>query len=148
MYVAYATNSSYLPLCNHNMATPRKRFARSLGYNRQKKDRLNESERYAIVQDVLNGVPYKTLADRYSYHRNTIRNTFKRWKEQGNFKSRSTIGRKTRLTPRERRLLFRYIRKDPTRRWNNVLLYCQDTLSKKVSRNTIRRVFRKLKLGH
>ena len=81
------------------MATLRKRFARSLGHNRQKKDRLNESERYTIVQDVLNGVLYKTLADRYSYYRNTIRNTFKRWKEQGNFKSRSTIGRKTRLTP-------------------------------------------------
>jgi transposase len=130
------------------MATPRKQFARSLGQNRPRNYQLNPFERHAIVQDCLNSVPHTVLAARYSCHRNTIRTTFNRWKDQQNFESRPVTGRPRRLTPRERRLLFRYIRKDPTRTWSNLLYYCKESLGKTVSKNTIRQAFRTLKLSH
>ena len=130
------------------MATPRKQVARSLGQNRPKNHSLNQSEKHAIVQDYINGVKPAVLVARHSCHRNTIHKTFQRWKSQHNFESRPKTGRPYRLTPRECRLLFRYIRKDPTRTWSNLLYYCEHSLGKKVGRNTIRRAFRALKLGH
>lgn len=147
--IKFPTRDAYQPsIYNTKMPTPRKQFAYSLAPNREGNRSLNPSQRHSIVQDVLNGVQYKILAERYNCHRNTIRNTFIRWKKQHNFKSRPITGRPPRLTPRERRFLFRYIRKDPTRVWNDVLLYCEQTFGKKVSRNTIRRALKSLKLGH
>jgi transposase-like protein len=129
------------------MATPRKQFAQKLQYRRGR-DRLNSEKRRAIIQDLLNHVPINILAQRYSCHRNTIRNTWKRWKERDNFNDRPHLGPKPRLTPRERRILFRYIRNDPTRRWIDLLQFCENIIGKKVSKNTIRRAFRALKLNH
>ena len=130
------------------MPTLRKKLAYSLAPNRQRTERLNDSQRQAIVQDVLNGVKHTVLAARYNCHRNTILNTFKRWKELDNFCSRRHFGPKPRLTPRERRLLFRYIRRDPSRRWSDLLWYWEHTIGKKVCKNTIRKAFRSLKLSH
>ena len=103
------------------MPSPRKQLAHSLAPKRRRTKRLNDSQRQAIVQDVLNGVQHKLLVVRYNCHQNTILNTFKRWQELNNFDSRPYFGPKPRLTPRERRLLFRYIRKDPSRRWSDLL---------------------------
>ncbi len=97
------------------MPTPRKQFAYSLAPNRKRNESLNQFQRHCIVQDVLNGVQYKVLAERYGCHRNTIRNTYLRWKNRRNLLNRPIPGRPLRLTPRERRLLFRYIRNSPTR---------------------------------
>jgi transposase len=130
------------------MPTPRKQFAHSLYTNRKRFQPLNKLQRQSIIQDVLNGVQVKVLAERYGCHRNTIRNTIRRWKEQHNFDSRPRPGIKPRLEPRERRLLFRYMRRDPTRTWGDVLLYCEQAFGKKVSRNTVRRALKSLKLGH
>ena len=127
--------------------TPRKKFAQKL-QNRQGKSRLNAETRQAIIQDLLNKQEPHILAERYSCHRNTIRNTWTRWIERNNFADRPRRPRKQRLTPRERRHLFRYIRIDPTRRWADVLRFCEAAFGKKVSKNTIRRVLWRFKLRH
>ena len=128
--------------------TPRKKFAHSLSPERALKGRLNELQRQAIIQEHLNGVKHSVLASRFRCHRNTITNTLKRWKQQHNFLSRPTPGRKPKLTPRERRLLFRYLRQDPTRRWGDLFLWCERVLHKKCSKTTLRRALWAMKLGH
>ena len=100
--------------------TPRKQFARKL-QNRQKGGRLSPDVRRAIIQDLLNKVPIKVLSQRYSCHRNTITNTWKCYQERDDFNDRTYLGPRPRLTSRERRLLFRYIRHDPSRRWGDLI---------------------------
>lgn len=139
----------YQPLLyNTKMPTPRKKFAHSLAPNRKGAIPLTEIQRQSIIQEVLNGVQYKVLALRFGCHRNTIRNTFVRWKEQHNFYSRPRPGIKPRLNSRQRRLLVRYIRNNPARPWGEILLWCESTFGKKVSRNTVRRILKRSKLGH
>jgi transposase-like protein len=130
-------NAQPYPFFNNIMPiTPRKQFARKL-QNRQKRGRFSPDVRRAIIQDLLNKVPIKVLTQRYSCHRNTITNTWKRYQERDDFNDRTHLGPQPRLTPRERRLLFRYIRHDPTRRWGDLQRYCEVTLGKKVSKATI-----------
>ncbi len=130
------------------MTTPRKQLAHSLAPNRKSRGSLNYLQRLSIVQELLNGVPPRVLAERFDCHRNTIRNTFIRWKKHRNFDSRPKQGRPPRLTSRQRRALFRYIRREPTRAWGEVLLWCERTFGRRVSRNTVRRILKKTKLGH
>ena len=133
---------------NTTMPSPRKAFANKLNANRMKNGQLSNEQKGCIISARLNGEKPFVLAARYSYHRNTVTKLFARYQRTHTTTSLPRIGRPPLLNRRERRDLFRYIRKDPSTSYAALIKWCRDSLDKKVSRDIIRCVLRSTGLKH
>jgi hypothetical protein len=96
---------------HHKMATPRKRLIIILRCG--KKGHLSSEERSMVMHALISGEKVSTLATRFRCHRNTIRNTMKRYCETNNLEDKPRTGAHPRLTIREERALFRRLRQNP-----------------------------------
>jgi transposase len=130
------------------MPSPRKAFANKLNANRMKNGQLSNEQKGCIISARLNGEKPSVLAARYSCHRNTITKLFNRYSRTSTTTPQPRIGRPPLLNRRERRALFRHIRKDPTCSYATLVQWCNDSFDKKPSKKTIRRILQSTGLKH
>jgi len=130
------------------MPSPRKAFANKLNANRMKNSQLSNEQKNCIISDRLNGQKPSVLAVRYSCHRNTVTKIFNQYLRTSTTTPQPRTGRPPLLNRRERRALFRHMRKDPSASYDALIKWCRDSLDKKPSRDTIRRVLRSTGLKH
>src|ERR1700712_1655102 len=130
------------------MPSPRKLLARRINPDRKHRGRLSKYERLCIVQLLLDGEKISVVANRFECHRNTISNIFKRYKEANTLQPKPQSGPPPKLNRRERRAVFRLVRREPTIPWATLIEWCETRFGKKISRNTLRRILRSTNLGH
>jgi hypothetical protein len=98
---------------HHRMATPRKRLVKKINPTRDKKGHLSSEERSMVMHALLSGEKVSTLATCFRCHRNTIRNTMKRYCETNSLEDKPRTGARPRLTFRQKRALYRRLRQNP-----------------------------------
>jgi transposase len=94
------------------MPSLRKAFANKLDANRMRNGQLSNEQKSCIIYARLNGEKPSILAARYNCHRNTIRNIFNQYQRTYTTTVQPRAGRLPLLNRRERRALFRHMRKD------------------------------------
>ena len=130
------------------MPSPRKAFANRLNANRMRNGQLSNEQKNCIISGRLSGEKPSVLASRYDCHRSTIHKIFARYQRTYTTSYLPRTGRPLLLNRRERRALFRYIRKEPGQPYASLIEWCIDSIGKKLSRSTIRRVLRTTGLKH
>lgn len=130
------------------MTTPRKRLAQKINPTRSKKGYLSPSERAMIIHAVLSGEAVSTIATRFRVHRNTIRNTIKRYNATNSLENKPKSGTPSRLSGREKRALYRRLRQNPGIPYTQLLAWVESYTGKKVSQSTIRRALQATGLKH
>lgn len=130
------------------MPSLHKAFANKLNTNRMKSGQLLNEQKSCIISGRLNSQKPSVFAARYSCYRNTVTKLFNRYLRTSTTTSQPRTRRPPLLNQRERRALFRHMRKDPSASYAALIQWCRDSLGKKVSRDTIRRVLRSTGLKH
>lgn len=129
-------------------ATPRKILARRISNNRGRGCQLSDPQRNCIIQAVLGGESIRIVASRFEVHRNTVSKLVQRYRRTGIITAKPRSGRPSKLNHREKRLLFRYVRKNPTFSYLAIQEWADQSIGKRISFRTIRRVIFKLGLRH
>jgi transposase len=115
-------------------------IAIQIGANRSQGAELSAEQRTAIIYALENRLSSQAkLAKEFGCHRNTIANTFKRWQERNDTKSRPRSGRPPKFNTRSRYLIKIYARRNPF--WSYRALASRVTGSPSV--NTIRRILKR-----
>jgi transposase len=130
------------------MPTPRKRLAQKLNPGRTKKGYLSPDQRAMIIHAVLSGEPVSTIATRFRVHRNTIRNTVKRYSTTNTLENKLKTGAPSKLSGREKRAIYRRLRQNPGIPYIQLLTWVEGYTQKKVSQSTIRRALQATGLKH
>lgn len=130
------------------MTTPRKRLAQRINPTRTKNGHLSPKERAMVVHALLCGEKPSVLATRFRVHRNTIHNILKRYRTTHGFDNKPKKGRPYKLTYREKRALYRRLRKNPEMPHAQLQTWVESYTGKKVSRRTLRRALHATGLKH
>jgi transposase len=111
-----------------------------IGANRSQGAELSAEQRTAIIYALENRLSSQAkLAKEFGCHRNTIANTFKRWQERNDTKSRPRSGRPPKFNRRSRRLIKTHARRYPF--WSYRALASRVTGTP--STDTIRRILKR-----
>src|ERR1700712_2460204 len=118
------------------MPSPRKLLARRINPDRKHRGRLSKYERLSLVQSLSDGEKISVVANRFECHRNTISNIFKRYNEANTLQPKPQSGRPPQLNRREKRAVFRLVRRKPTIPWAALIGWCETRFGKNISRGT------------
>lgn len=114
-------------------------FGTEITGNRRKSEPLSPEARAAICSSVTAGQSPTAVARLFGISRTTVYNTFNRFRERSDFRSRPRTGRPRSLSTREERYLVRITRRFPTVSWKALVLL-DDA---RVSLSTIKRILRR-----
>src|SRR5512140_1134993 len=102
------------------MASKLRTFSTEISGNRRPNGELSEATRSAIIAAQLSDKTKAQLAYDFDVSRHAITSTLDRWHNHHTLDSLPRSGRPEVLSPRQKRLILRIIRKDPKIKWKSL----------------------------
>jgi transposase len=116
-----------------NNSTNMRAFGTEISGNRRPNGELSIATRSAIIARVESGQSKASVAREFEVSERVVYNTINRYKEHGKLESLPRSGRPPTLSRREKRLLFRTVRKSPRLTWYAV----KSEIGRPISRRTL-----------
>jgi transposase len=120
------------------MAFNLRAFGTIISGNRQFNHELTSETRAAICAAVACGQTHREVAEAFRVSKTAVTKAIQHFKQHGTFNSKARSGRKPKLTRREKRYIYKLVRKFPKMAFKALIL----EVNSKISFSTIKRVLR------